>query len=76
MLVDSGASDHFVGEGLVSGLRQRIRALRILEEPKPIEITRDKKDFATATGTICGHFINPSGKPIPVHIFAYPVPVM
>ena len=36
MLVDSGASDHFMDEYLVPGLRQRIRGLRVPDEPKPI----------------------------------------
>ena len=76
MLVDSGASDHFVDEDLVPGLRQRIRGLGILEEPKPIETAGNKKVFVTATGTICGHIINPSGKPLPVRIFVYLVPGM
>ena len=76
MLVDSGASDHFVDEDLISGLRQRIRGLRILDKPKPIETAGYKKTFATATGIICGQIINPSGEPIPVRIFAYLVPGM
>ena len=76
MLVDSGASDHFVDEELVPGLRQRMRGLKILDEPKPIETAGNKKCFATAQGNICGHIINPSGKPIPVRIFASLVPEM
>ena len=76
MPVDSGASNYFVDEDLVPGLQQRIRGLRILEGPKPIETAENKKVFAPATGTICGHVMNPSGKPIPVFISAYLVPGM
>ena len=68
-LENSGASYHFVDEDLVPGLRQRIRGLRILEEMKHIETAGNKKVVTTATGTICGHIVNPSGKPI--RIFAY-----
>ena len=76
MLVDSGASDHFVDDELISGRQQMMRRYRKLDTPKPIVTAGNKKVFATGTGTICGHIINPTGLPIPVRIFALIVPGM
>ena len=71
MLVDSGASAHFVDENFIPGLRQRIRGLRIMDKSKLIETAGYKKIIATATGTICERINNLSGEPMPVCIFAY-----
>ena len=76
MLVDSGASDHFVDSELIRGLQQGMVEYRKLEQPKPIETAGNKQVFATATGKICGHIINKSGPPIPVRIFVMIVPGM
>ena len=59
MLVNSGASDHFVDDELVPGLRQRVKGLNILQKPKSIATVGDKQVFHTATGTICGHIHQP-----------------
>ena len=76
MLVDSGASDHFVDGELIPGLLQCITDNQKLGQPEPIETAGNKKVFATATGTIRRHIINRSGQPIPVHIFVLIVPGM
>ena len=74
MLVDSGASDHFIDDELLPGLREGMKEYKTLTEPKPIETADNKKVFATATGTICGHIINQSGEDIPVRISVVVVP--
>ena len=76
MLVDGGASDHFVDDELVPGLRQCMTEYEKLDQPKPIETAGNKKVFTTATGTIRGHIINHSGQPIPVRIFVLIIPGM
>ncbi|CAN0529167.1 unnamed protein product, partial [Laminaria digitata] len=72
--VDSGASDHFIDDELLPGLREGMKEYKTLTEPKPIETAGNKKVLATATGTICGHIINQSGEDIPVRISVVVVP--
>ncbi|CAN0437044.1 unnamed protein product, partial [Scytosiphon promiscuus] len=72
----NGASDHFVDDKFIPGLRQGMTEYQTLDQPKPIEIAGNMKVFATATGKICRHIINQSGQPIPVRISVMILPGM
>lgn len=76
MLVDSGASDHFVDDELIPGLRQSMTGYQTLDQPKPIEIAGNIKMFATPSGKMCRHIINPSAQPLPLRISVMIVPGM
>ena len=74
MIVDSGAWDHLINEGLIPNLRKSTRDHKKLKEPKTILTNGNKKVFATATGTIWGYIIDQAGQPVPVRISAMFVP--
>ena len=74
MIVDSGASDHLIDEDLIPRLRKSMRDYKKLKEPKTIMTNRNKKVFATATGTIWGYIIDQTGKRVPLCISAMFVP--
>ena len=69
MIVDSGASDHWVDDELVPNLWDSMNDYKKLKEPKIIVTAGNK-----ATGTLWGHMIDQTGQRVPVRISAMIVP--
>ena len=70
IIVDSGASDHWIDAELIPRLRNSMKDCSKLKESKTIVAAGKKKVFATATGTILGYIADQAGQLVPVHISA------
>lgn len=51
MLMDSGASDHLIGDELIPRQRDSLRVHENLKEPKAIVTACNEKVYGAATGT-------------------------